>query len=71
MVESGSPAFKLHRSDWIKLLKSIGLAAAGAAIPILSDFFAGTDFGVVTPVVTAISSVMLNALRRWMSDFSQ
>ena len=71
MVESGSPAFTLHRSDWVKLLKSIGLAAAGAAIPILSDFFAGTDFGIVTPVVTAISSVALNALRKWMSDYSK
>ena len=71
-MPTGSPAFRLNRSDLFKLLKSVGLAAAGAAIPILSNFFAGTDFGIVgTPIATAISTVALNALRKWMSDYSK
>jgi len=62
--EFGSPEFK-------SLVKGLGVALAGALIvwiPTMSD---GLDFGVWTPFIVALSSVLVNFLRLWTTDNTQ
>ena len=59
-----SDVFKLSGIDWIKILKGLGVAIAGAALTYISAAITGTDFGQATPVIVAGWSVAVNFLRK-------
>lgn len=65
-----SASFQLDRADLRKLGRSVLIASLGAAIPILADFFADTDFGLAGPLVTALGSVAVDLLRRFVGPNS-
>lgn len=53
-------------SDNLKsILKGAGVAAAGAALTVLAQLSTSTDLGVFGPVVGAVLSVAVNALRKY------
>jgi hypothetical protein len=65
-----SAPLRLDREDLRKLGRSLLIASLGAALPVLSDFLAHTDFGLAGPVVTAIGSVAVDLIRRLLQDSS-
>lgn len=65
-AESGR--YQLNLED----LKSIGIgllvAVGGAALTYIADVIPGVDFGVYTPVVVAIASILINAGRKFLQS---
>lgn len=55
---------KFQNLEWAKVIKGAFIAGAGAALAFLSEWASGTDFGAMSPVVTAILSVGVNFLRK-------
>jgi hypothetical protein len=66
--ESMSPSFSISREQLVSVLKGLGIAAAGAALTYLTSYFANTDFGVWTPVVVTVWSVIINFLRKYVPN---
>lgn len=62
-----SAKFDLIKQDGKKILKGAGIAAAGAVATILLDLIPGWDFGVYTPMVVAINSVICNAVLKYVT----
>lgn len=63
-----SKKYELIQED----LKRIGIGAlvavGGALLTYVADTIPNVDFGVYTPVVVAISSVLINAGRKWITS---
>lgn len=53
-------------------LKRIGVGAlvavGGALITYLADTIPNVDFGVYTPVIVALNSILLNSLRKYLTE---
>lgn len=56
--------FGFGRQDFISLGKGLFIALAGAALTYFASFATSHDFGVWTPVVVALASVLVNAARK-------
>lgn len=63
-----STSFTLSKADLIAVAKGLGIAVAGAAATYLSTFIAGHDFGLYTPIVVALWSVVVNLIRKWVPN---
>lgn len=70
-MDEGSKRFSLNKQDFIKLGKGLALAAGGAALTYLAEWSSETDFGSMTPVVTAASAFVLNFARKWIADYAK
>lgn len=67
----GSKPFTLNREDLERIGIGLAVAVSGAAITYLAEWVASTDFGSATPIVVALSGVLVNAARKWIKDNSQ
>lgn len=58
----------LNKTEWLKILKGSGIAFAGAGLIGLGEFM-GTlgDGSTVTAILTALSSIVVNAGRKLMT----
>lgn len=56
---------------WLSVAKGAAIAAGGAVLTYLSQWVAGGDFGVATPLVVAALSVAVNALRKLTEEAGQ
>lgn len=63
-----SPAKKLDTNDLITVAKGAALAAAGAAAVYLAEWASNSDFGQWSPTITALASIGLNIIRKWIKD---
>jgi len=61
-----SPNWKLIKQDLKKLAIGAGVALLGALATYLQDTIPGLDFGQYTPVVVAINSILVNAIRKFI-----
>ncbi len=63
-----SKLYQLNKED----LKKIGIGAlvavAGALLTYLSDLIPKIDFGQWTPIVMAFWSVIVNVVRKWLTN---
>lgn len=66
----GSKRGELNNIDWLKIGKGAIIALAGALATYLATLSGTIDFGDYTPLVTALFSVVVNLLNRWISDNS-
>ena len=66
----GSPRFKLNKEDGKKILIGLGIAVAGTVLTYLEDLIPKVDFGVYAPVAVAINSALVNAARKWITNYS-
>lgn len=57
----------MKQEDILKVLRGAAIAAAGAVLTYLSQWISGADFGVYTPTVVAVWSIVVNLLRKWLS----
>ncbi len=65
---SMSTSFSLSKTELISVLKGLGIAVGGAALTYLSSYVSGTNFGVYTPVVVALWSVVVNFCRKFFPN---
>lgn len=63
-----SPKYSLNKEDGQKILKGMMVAVAGAALTYVAEMVPNVDFGSMTPVVTALAAVLVNAARKWLKD---
>jgi len=61
-----SPNWKLIKQDLKKLAIGAGVALLGALATYLQDSIPNLDFGQYTPVVVAINSILVNAIRKFI-----
>lgn len=61
-----SKKFTLNEIDWKKIGKWALIAAGGALFTYLQQIIVGMDFGVYTPVVMAVNSVLVNAVNKFL-----
>ena len=66
----GSSRLKLNKQDGSKILKGLLVAVGGAVLTYLMDTIPLVDFGAYTAVAVAINSVLVNAARKWITDYS-
>ncbi len=69
-MANGSPSGFLNADELLKVGKGLLIAASGAAITYIASWVSDTDFGVWTPTVTAGAAVVVNFLRKWLTDNS-
>lgn len=65
---TGSPSGQLSRADMGKIGKGALIALGGAALTILVEVIPGVDFGKYQVVVAAVSAVLVNLLRIWLTN---
>lgn len=54
----------ISKEDIAKILKGAAVAGIGAAITYLAQNVGSLNFGIYTPVVTAVAAVLVNILRK-------
>lgn len=67
----GSTKFKLNKKDFQKIGVGLLIAVGGALATYLLDIVPTVDFGVYTPAVVAINSVLINAVRKYFTDYTE
>lgn len=67
----GSEKFTLNKKDFQKIGIGILVAMGGAVATYLLDVIPTIDFGVYTPVVVALNSVIVNAIRKYLTDYTE
>lgn len=65
-----SPKGKLFGAEIKRILIGAGVAMVGALLTYLQDKIPAVDFGSYTPIVVAINSVIVNTVRKLLTDYS-
>ena len=60
--------YNLDTDKLVSILKGAAIAGAGAAGVYFFSNLADMDFGAFTPAVVALASVVVNALRKYVSE---
>jgi len=66
MKQTFSPNWTLIKQDLKRLAVGAGVALLGALATYLQDSIPNLDFGQYTPVVVAINSILVNAIRKFI-----
>lgn len=67
---SNSPKYSLNSNDLGKIGKGAVVVMLGAILTYLSSIIPNIDFGVWTPVVVAGWTVVVDILRRYLTDYT-
>ena len=65
-----SERFNFTREDIVSILIGASIAGGGAFATYLLEGLAQLDFGEWTPMVVALLSVLINAVRKWIAESS-
>lgn len=67
-MKNESKQFNLNNVDYKKILTGAGIALLGALATYLQDTIPGVDFGLYTPVIVALNSIIVNAIRKFITS---
>lgn len=67
----GSKPFELTVDDIVKVLRGSLIAGGGAALSVITTWVTGTDFGMWTSLIGAGWAIVLNFLRKFLTDNSE
>lgn len=70
-MENTSKKFSLNKADLQKIGTGALIAISGALLTYLTKVVADVDFGVYTPIAVAVFSILANAGRKFIADYSQ
>lgn len=65
-----APKGKLDKENLVKIGKGAGIAMGGALCVYLLEVIPNLDFGVLTPAVVGIASILINTIRETLKDKS-
>lgn len=68
MKQVFSPNWTLLKQDLKKLAIGAGIALLGALATYLQDTIPSVDFGAYTPIVVAVNSIIVNAIRKFVTS---
>jgi hypothetical protein len=63
-----SERFGFNSEDVISILKGAAIAGGGAFATYLLEALMKLDFGEYTPLIVAMISVLINAVRKWIGE---
>lgn len=63
-----SEKYSLNKQDLKKIGTGALVAIAGALLVYLTDLVPTIDWGVYTPIVTAVFAILANLVRKWLSE---
>lgn len=61
-----SLAFSLSKEDLLSIVKGALVAGSGAALIYAVQMIGALNFGIWTPAAGALSSILVNILRKWV-----
>ena len=61
-----SEKYQLNKKDGLKILKGLAIAMGGAVLTFATEMIPQVEWGQWTPVVVAASSVLINAVWKWI-----
>ena len=67
----GSKRFKLDMENLRKIGVGAIIAVLGALVTYGAEQIPNIDFGVYTPVAVAVASVIVNTVRKLLTDYSE
>lgn len=70
MKKTGSKTYEMNKEDWKKIGIGALIAIAGALATWMQEVIPGVNFGSYTTVMIVVNSVVINILRKWVSDNS-
>lgn len=62
-----SSRYSINAEDGKKILVGAGVAMGGALLTYIAELAPNVDFGQYTPVVVAVTSILINAARKWLA----
>ena len=62
--------FSIDKLGWIKIWKGALIAVGGALLTYIAQTAGNLNFGEFTPIVVALMSILVNAGRKWIEDYS-
>ena len=65
-----SKSLDLNKTDMKKIGKGLLIAVGGAVLTYLTDTIPNINWGASAPMVVAISSVLINAVWKYLKDHS-
>jgi hypothetical protein len=60
-------SFTMDKTSLTKIGKGILIAMGGAGLTYLAQYVGETDFGVYTPIVVMVMSIIINATKEYIS----
>ena len=63
-----SKKYNLNKEDAIKIAKGAGIAVGAALLTYAADIIPGIDFGVYSPMIVALSGILINAGRKLIEN---
>lgn len=66
-----SKKYELNKEDLVKIGKGAGIALAGCLLTYLTEIIGDVDFGEFTSMVTALWSVVVNFVSKFLKDNSK
>lgn len=57
--------------NYKKILWGAMIAIGGAVLTYASQYIAGADFGIYTPIITAAASIAINIIRKYLAGLPQ
>ena len=70
-MKNNSTKYQLNKEDGKRILLGLGVAVGGAVLTYLSELLPNVDWGNWTPVVVSLASVLVNAGRKWLKDYTK
>lgn len=67
--ESNSEKYSLNSKDFIKIFRLFLVCTAGYSITFFAGIIPQVDFGLATPFVIALAPAILEALRRFLTNY--
>jgi hypothetical protein len=64
----GPTSFSFKGINWQKVLIGAGVAILGSLLTYFTTWITGQNFGIYTPIVVSIWSIIANVGRKWISD---
>ena len=70
-MESNSSKQKLNAIDFGKIFTGLIIALIGSFLTYMTVVITGIEWGIWTAIVMPIWSMIVNAIRKWMIDYSK
>ncbi len=58
--------YSLNQQDLLKILIGACIAVGGALLTYLAGIITQIDFGIYTPIIVALASILINAARNFL-----
>ncbi len=66
----GSKRWQLSKDDWKRIGIGALMAVGGAIATYLEELIPTLDFGSWTPVAVAVNGILINTIRKLITDYS-